>query len=140
MAGSSNTLTSDSIINIGYSESKRVRKIIVDWVGDDATGAVPNLTLSNLQGYVIKAITNPGSTAPTSNYDIALGDPLDNSLDALASLLNNRSATVTEQVYTNVSGATTPIWLDKGDYVLSVTNNSVNSATGQIVLYLTDEL
>lgn len=139
MAGSI-SVTSDSIVRVGYGDMRHIRKIVVDWTGDASDGTVPNLSMPNLYGYVIKAITNPGSTAPTANYDIALGDPEDSSLDALGSALANRSATVTEQAYPTVSGAAIPIWLDSGTYTLSVSNNSVNSATGRIIIYLSDEL
>lgn len=139
MAGSI-SVTSDSIVNVGYSDKKRVRKVVIDWTGDASDGTVPNLTVKNLYGYVVKAITNPGSTAPTANYDIALGDPEDSSLDALGSALANRHTSTTEQVYPTVSGAAIPIWLDKGDYTLSISNNSATSATGRIILYLTDEI
>lgn len=134
------SVTSDSIVNAGYSNRKRIRKIVIDWTADAAAATVPNLTLSNIYGYVIKAITNPGSTAPTANYDIALGDPEDTALDALAGALQNRHTSTTEQVYPTGSGSTVPIWLDKGDYTLSVSNNAVNSATGRIIFYLTDSL
>lgn len=138
MAGSI-SVTSDNLVSMGYGERYMVRKIVIDWTGDASDGTVPALSLVNLHGYVLKAITNPGATAPTANYDIALGDPEDSSLDALASALANRSASATEQVYPTASGATIPIWLDKGDYSLSVSGNSVNSATGRIILYLADE-
>lgn len=138
MAGSSCTLTSDSITNAGYDNRYHVRKIIVDWVGDSGTGAVPTLTLVDLYGYCIKAITNPGSTAPTDNYDIKLGDPNDTALDALAGALADRDTATTEAVYPAASGAATPCFLERGDYLLAVTGNSVNSATGRIILYLAD--
>jgi hypothetical protein len=139
MAGSSNTLTSRERVQIGKGpESKFVEKVTVDWVGDDATGAVPDLALE-LNGFLVKVITNPGSTAPTANYDISLEDPEDNALDAAATLLNNRHTSTTEQVYPLISGASTPILLC-GTYNVAVSNNSVNSATGRIIFHLVEGL
>lgn len=139
MAGSSNSVTSRSLVEIGKGdESKRIEKIIIDWVADDAAATVPDLSIP-LNGYLLKVITNPGATAPTANYDITLEDPEDNALDAAGGLLANRAAATTEQVYPNVSGATIPIFL-MGTYNVAVSNNAVNSATGRIILYLASEL
>lgn len=133
------TKSADQLIDYGIAGlSKRARVVTVDWVGDASDGSVPTLSL-DLKGYVLKVITNPGSTAPTANYDIALGDPEDSALDAMATLLNNRHTSTTEQVYPLISGAATPIFLN-GTYSLAISNNSVNSATGRIIFYLVDQL
>lgn len=139
MAGSI-SVTSRTRVPKGPHSCCYVDKIVIDWTADAGDGSVPNLSLTNLCGYVIKAITNPGSTAPTDNYDITLGDPEDSALDALGGALANRHTTTTQQVYPTVSGATVPIWLDKGTYTLAIANNAVNSATGRIILYLASEL
>lgn len=138
MAVGTCTLTSDNITNHGYNNRYMVRKIIVDWVASSSDGSLPTLTLSNLYGFCIKAITNPGTTAPTDNYDIKLGDPNDTGVDALASALVDRDTANTEVVYPTASGACTPCFLEKGDYLLAITGNSVNSATGRLILYLAD--
>lgn len=118
--------------------SKRVEKVTVDWTADAADASVPTLSL-DLHGFIVKVVTNPGATAPTANYDIALGSPEDSTLDALATLLNNRHTTTSEQVYPLISGAATPIFVS-GTHVLAITNNAVNSATGSIVFYLVESL
>lgn len=118
---------------------ERVEVVIIDWVADSADGSVPNTTVPKLYGFLIKAVTNPGAVAPTANYDIALGDPEDTALDACATLLMNRHTSTTEQVYPLISGAATPLFL-AGDYQFQLTNNSVNSATGRLLLYLVERL
>ncbi len=118
---------------------KEVNVVIVDWVGDSADGSVPNTMINGLYGFLVKAVFNPGSTAPTSNYDIALGDPEDTALDAAATLFNNRHTTASEQVYPLISGAAIPLFL-AGNYQFQLTNNSVNSATGRMILYLIENL
>ena len=138
MAGSAHTSTS-RLAEIGKgAKSRRCEIITTSWTGDDATGAVPDAAIE-MHGYILKVVTNPGSTAPTANYDIALEDPEDNALDALGGLLANRHTSTTEQVYPAVTGAATPIFVS-GTYNVSVSNNSVNSATGRIIFYLVDEL
>lgn len=118
--------------------SKQAEKVIVTWVGDASDGTTPALSIT-LHGFLLKVVTNPGSPAPTDNYDIKLGDPDDSSLDALATLIENRDTANSEQVYTLISGAATPIFLN-GTYSLTVTGNSVASATGTITFYLVDSI
>lgn len=113
--------------------------VVITWVGDASDGSVPTKTVG-LYGYVEKVVTNPGSTAPTANYDIALGDPSDSALDALATALANRHTTTTEQVLPRIAGtigtvSSFPPFLS-GDYTVAVTNNSVASASGTIEIYL----
>lgn len=124
-----------------YSKSAKLQYceiVTIDWVADSADGSVPTLSL-DLRGFLVKAVTNPGSTAPTASYDIAITDPEDSNLDAAATLLNNRHTSTTEQVYPLISGAACPIFLC-GTYGIAITNNSVNSATGRIILYLIESI
>ena len=109
-------------------------KVEIAWVGDSSDGSVPSTALT-LEGSVLKIVTNPGSTAPTDNYDMALGDPDDSSLDALDSALLNRDTANTEQVSATLTSAQIPIFLN-GSYTFSLSNNSVNSADGSVFIYL----
>lgn len=113
--------------------------VVITWVGDAADGSVPTKTVG-LYGYVEKVVTNPGSTAPTANYDINLGDPSDSALSVLSTALDNRHTTTTEQVYPRIAGTVGTVSSFKpflaGDYTVAVTNNSVNSASGTIEIYL----
>lgn len=126
----------------GFGKGGQLVEVVqIDWVGDASDGSVPATSIT-LSGYVQKAITNPGTTAPTANYDIALADPEDSALDALAAALQNRHTTNTEQVYPRIAGApgtvsSFPVFLQPGTYSLQITNNSQASATGRILLYLT---
>lgn len=132
------TVTSREKVNYGLASSKYCEVVTVSFVGDAADGSVPVLSVP-LAGFLVKVVTNPGSTAPTANWDIALQDPEDSALDAAAGKLVDRHTTTSEQVYPLVTGAACPIFL-AGTYGLAVTNNAVNSATGKIVLYLVDGL
>lgn len=130
---------SREMIEIGKSKSKRIEKVTVAWTAH-TDGTFTDTSAIELKGYCLKVTTNPGSTAPTANYDITIKDSDDGTdLDAFATLLNNRHTTATEQVYPLISGAAIPIFLC-GNYIISIANNAVNAATGTINFYLTDDL
>ena len=109
------------------------RRVRVSWVADSSDGSLPQTQTITLAGLVVKVVTDPGSTAPTSSYDIACADPL-GTLDVFAGTLANRHATTTEQVYPVASGATAPVYVES--CTLQITGNSVNSATGVIDFYV----
>lgn len=116
----------------GPNQKVIIEKINLACVGDAANGSFPATTV-NMFGKLVHVITNPGATAPTANYDIALGHPDDTSADLLGGALANRSATVTELVYPTVSSL--PVWV-AGDTSFAITNNIVNSATIDVNFYL----
>ena len=65
MAGSSMTFS--------YQTIGSVHTITADWVSDSATGAVSGTTRA-IYGDLLKGVTNPGTAAPTADYDITLSD------------------------------------------------------------------
>ena len=94
-----------------------------------ATASSPatyNASDYEINGIIIKVETDPGSTAPTANYDIVLNDEL--GADVMEGELANRSATATQFVRTAVSvaGPLTPV----------VSNQAVNSATFTIYIHV----
>lgn len=138
MAGSSHTTTKGKISMGGGSYPNYITTVTGTWTADDADGSIPSASV-DMNGWVIKVVTNPGSTAPTDNYDITVGDPNDTSLDALASQLKDRDSANTEQVYPIATNGVTPILLG-GTYTIAITGNSVNSATGTYTFYIKDIL
>lgn len=116
-----------------------VHKIRVDWTGDAANGSVPNTVIPKLHGFVMKAVTIPGATAPTATYSIKLFDPDAAALDAFVAATASRSASAAEQVAPVLSGAQTPVFLC-GDYTFNVSGNSVNNATGSLIIYLRESI
>lgn len=124
---------------ISRRQFNKAEVVVVSWTGDSSDGSFTAKTLG-LFGYLEKVVTNPGSTAPSANYDIALGDPTDSALDVLATALNNRHTSTTEQVYPRIAGTVGTVSSFKpflvGDYTLAITGNSVASATGTIEFYL----
>lgn len=100
-----------------------------EWVADDTDGSVPTDTIDGILGYVVRVITDPGSTAPTDDYDIELHDAY--GCDLMGGALNDRDTTATEQAMPIIGGASSgALVLDTLE--LNITGNSVNSATGTV--------
>lgn len=141
MAGSSITLTYDDGVD-GAGYRGRIRKVIGDWVSDDAAGTA-STTTRKIVGELIKLVTDPGSAAPTDSYIIAFTDP--EGLDVLAGIQNaaalaDRDTANTEQTYLHLLNADmTPIGIATYPVVCDVLTVSIsaagNSKTGQFILY-----
>jgi hypothetical protein len=132
MANSSHVITSRAPMK--NPEGKVYgERIVTDWTADDSNGSVPNLVIPGMTGIISSVITNPGATAPTDNYDIYLYHPSDSSLDVLGDALANRDTATSEVKGPSYSGSNFNVAVS-GNYTLAVSNNSVNSATGQIVI------
>lgn len=142
MAGSSMAFTYD-LGNGGVGGSGAIRKIIADWVSDSSTGSVAGTT-EKISGSLIKIVTDPGSPAPTDNWDVVLTDEegVDLSIHmddvAIAALLARHTTTTLETYLPLEDTAGTgriaafPVICDK----LTVTvNNAGNSKAGQIIIY-----
>ena len=63
MAGATMTFT--------YDTEGPIKRIIADWLSDDADGTTSGDSVK-VSGYLLRAVTDPGSAAPTANYDISL--------------------------------------------------------------------
>jgi hypothetical protein len=118
---------------LDYDVNSNQFAIEISWVADAADGSVPALTvnysplfISGLsQGwYIIMVKTDPGATAPTADYDIT---GVDSYGDIFKDRLLDRSATDTE----TVENILIPIY---EDFDITIANNSVNSATGKILI------
>lgn len=142
MAGSAATITyDDGVDGIGYRGC--IRKVIIEFTTDDATGSVATTT-RKIVGELIKIVTDPGAVAPTANWDVVLTDEegVDLSIHmddvAIAALIARHTTTTLETYLPLEDTASTgriaafPVVCDK----LTVTvNNAGNSTTGQIILY-----
>lgn len=79
-------------------KTRNVRKIVWTWTsgsGDDA-GEASASNLTELDGEILGLETNPGSTAPTDNYDITITDS--DGHDVLIGAGANRDTANTEYV------------------------------------------
>ena len=131
MAGSS-TITASNITVDG----KVSRKVItIAWTGAAAGGAIDAITVNaqtyGIEGWYLYSVeTNPGTTAPTDDYDIVINDA--DGLDIAGGLLANRDSSVTEMV--NLRAAATGYPMVRGNLSVAISGNSVNSATGTIIM------
>lgn len=110
-----------------------VRRLLIDWVADAADASVPSLVLPVIEGELLALETNPGATAPTANYDIALNDA--EGVDRLHGAGANRHTTTAELAAIVFAGTALhpPVSVDEA-LTLAVTGNLVNSATGRVII------
>lgn len=116
------------------NSGKNFERIVIDWTSA-ADGSATQL-IENLYGWLIKAVTDPGATAPTDNYDITLVD--ENSIDAAESMLVNRDTANTETVYPVATGAVTPVFLC-GSHTFTLANAG-DSKQGRLVIYIAESI
>lgn len=129
------TLSAAGTITQAHNTTGNIRKITFTCTADAADGSFPSTVLTaKIEGRLIALETDPGSTAPTDNYDIAITNGA--GADVLQGLGANRDTANTETAQIVVSGTSLRPTVDESDVLtLSVTNNAVNSATVVIVLY-----
>lgn len=106
-----------------------------DWMitftctGDATNGTFPATTTSfrgqDINGYVYMVITDPGTTAPTDDYDITLTDS--NGIDIMGGELLNRDETNTEQAIPKIDVVYGSRRVN-GALTLNISNNSVTAA------------
>lgn len=132
MAGSSATVT---VLNQRRQNGHVA--VQVAWVADDSDGSVPTATINFGRAvFVYMGVTQPDSgTAPTADYDIAVNDEY--GCDIFGGELGDRSDTAGEQATPKIGNIYGPR-LVNGDLTFSLSNNSVNSAEGTLILYAVD--
>lgn len=125
MAGSS--------MAFAYHKVHHIKKIIVDWVSDDAAGTASGTT-EHISGVLLKGVTDPsGTAAPSDDYDIVITDPEGvDVLGASADDLVDRDTANTECVYFDLATGSYPVVCDKLTISVSAAGNSKE---GQLILY-----
>lgn len=97
------------------------------WTADADTATVPSKIVRGINGVVQRVITNPGTPAPTDDYDITLLDEWGS--DILSSQGADRDQANTEHI--------TKLGIGVGDSLrLTVSGNAVNSATGTVYVMI----
>jgi hypothetical protein len=121
-------------MTITYDVSGPVKRILATWVSD-ASGDTAGTT-AKVSGYLLAGVTDPGTAAPTANYDIVITDPEGaNVLGNCDDDLIDRHTTTTERVDFAVATATgaRPAVCD----ALTITvSNAGDSKGGQVILYV----
>lgn len=142
MAGSSMTFTYDDGVD-GGGYRGNVRKVICSFTTDDTAGTASGTT-RKIVGELVKVITDPGSAAPTDNWDVTLTD--ENGVDlsihmddvAIAALIARHTTTTLETYLPLEDTAGTGrvgAWPVVCDTITVAVANAGNSKTGTIILY-----
>jgi hypothetical protein len=103
---------------------------LIQWTGSTVNGSFTQCDLTYpVNGVLYYVETDPGTPAPTDNYDITFTDDM----GLLITVPNCDNAT-TEVVKPTATGTaqTVPVW---GRLLLDIANNSVASAKGKIRLF-----
>lgn len=120
------------------------RAVTITCTGDASDGSFPATNLATLlasapvplSGKLVALQTNPGSTAPTDNYDITLVDA--DGLDRLQGLGANRDTSNSEAVAIVYSTTSIHPPVAPGETLtLTLANNLVASAVVVLTLYFT---
>lgn len=129
----------NSSVTVTYRRHGSSRIAVIDWLSDDSDGSATGTV--QLDGQLWKFVTNPGSVAPSDNYDITLVD--EDSLDVAEGLLANRDTANSEVVYpykqVTLTGTGTDAWaapLFHGGPVTFTLANAGNAKTGQLKVYM----
>jgi len=112
-----------------------VQKLRMDWTSD-ASGVVTHTT-RHIRGVIMRVVFNPGSTAPTDDYDVTLVD--EDGIDVLAGQGVNRDTANTEQICPGLAlkdGTTTGVvpFAVCGPLILNIAAAGA-SKIGSIVIY-----
>lgn len=127
--------TTDDTVTVTYdSVATNVMEITFTWTADSNAATVTSTETTSINGYVISAITNPGTTAPTAAYDIALND--EDGIDVFGGELGDRSATASEYTRPLIETSTYGDRWVSGTLTMVLSGNSVKSATGVLKVYI----
>lgn len=125
------TFTGNTATDWVYVGTSKFAKITITWLdaasADGVTGTI--YFPDKLFGYLFYcAVTDPGATAPTDNYDIELTKA--NGEEVFDSMLINRDTATTETAWS--SG----YHIVDGDLTFTLSNQSEDNATGTLTIYL----
>lgn len=112
--------------------------VVFTWLANTVTGTVPATSTGEewpdiRAGCITKVVTNPGSTAPTDDYDITLTDA--DGVDLMGGELANRD-TANSEVAVPKMDTVFGCNVVTASFTLNLTNNSVSAATGTVLVYI----
>lgn len=123
--------------NFGPESPSKYYTVTYTWTADASDGSVPATAAQfPYGGYIVRVVTNPGTNAPSDNYDLTLTDA--DGVDVVGGALANRDTSNTESVVPIVDSVNSIYGgsLVAGSITMNLTNNSVNSAGGTLVIYV----
>ena len=112
-----------------------IEKITASWTSDGSGDQTQSI---NIYGVILRVVTDPGSPAPTDNYDVTLPDA--NGVDLFAAQGANRDTSNAEHFCPGLAftdGTTTSVMpiSHYGAATLAVANAG-DSKTGEVVIYV----
>lgn len=119
-------------VTITYDKTRSVKVAIWTWTSD-GSGDASGTDTEDIAGVVGRWVTNPGSTAPTANYDIVVND--EDGVDIAAGGLVNRHTSNSEQVLHGGDAKDGAVFNGKLSLVVS---NAGDSKEGVLKLYYTE--
>lgn len=108
----------------GVAGSSRLTRFRCSWTTDSASGTFDLQT----PGYIICVDTDPGTVAPTDNYDIAITNDL--GIDLCGTSTLNRDTTTAERVRPLDANSLTSIEPAMGTITVAVTNAGASAGDG----------
>ena len=124
MAGSASVVTRD------YDAVTGIKKITWTWLSDASDGSCICEAVK-VKGRIQRVVTNPGSAAPTDNYNVVIND--EDSVDVMAGQMANRHTTTSQVAYPLIG--TIPVMPLVLGELTPVIAAAGNAKTGTIVLY-----
>ena len=122
MAG---TVTLTSHLKVGL-----IKRLLYTTVGDASDGSFPDTALPTIDGKILAIETDPGSTAPTDNWDLSIEDSTSGA-DILGTAGANRDTANGERVQLDP-----PAPVSKFETVeMKIGGNIVNSANIVVKIY-----
>lgn len=144
MAGSTMTFSLKQTVD-GTGRLSALQRLVCTFLSDDAAGTASATTDFAVCGELIKVITDPGSDAPTANWDVVLTDDegVDLSIhmdDVAIAALIARHTTTTLETYlpledTAGTGRVGAWPVVCGPLTVAVANAG-NAKTGEIILFI----
>ena len=117
-----------------------IKVVTLTCTADASDGSYPSTVLTGVPnngkgGRLLQIATDPGATAPQSNYDIVLTEG--GGADLLLGVGANRHTSNSEVAIIESNGAH-PVYAGTDTLTLALSNNNVNSALVTIKLYFTE--
>jgi len=114
-----------------------VYSLTLTWISATDGSLTAHTTSTTIKGFVFLATTNPDTTAggdgPSDNYDITVTNS--DGIDIFGGSLANRDSTASEYAIPLFTTGVYYTPISTGVLTFTLTNNSVNSAKGKLVLY-----